>query len=138
MPHRSYGLDLFLLSIDEGIAGYRDDSLETVKRNEATYGIPLKVCSVCAAPAPSLGARARVCVYHACVSMRASLEAVQRSGQPTCGGPLKVWCVWVCLVPVTWSCMAALLCGTPACVCRSLRACPHTAAAFTPTGAVLP
>jgi tRNA(Ile)-lysidine synthase TilS/MesJ len=23
-----YGLDLFLLSVDEGIAGYRDDSLE--------------------------------------------------------------------------------------------------------------
>lgn len=23
-----YGLDLFLLSIDEGITGYRDDSLE--------------------------------------------------------------------------------------------------------------
>ncbi len=40
----SYGLDLFLLSIDEGISGYRDDSLETVKRNEQTYGIPLKVC----------------------------------------------------------------------------------------------
>jgi hypothetical protein len=39
----SYGLDLFLLSIDEGIAGYRDDSLETVKRNEQTYGIPLQV-----------------------------------------------------------------------------------------------
>jgi hypothetical protein len=39
----SYGLDLFLLSIDEGIAGYRDDSLETVKRNEQTYGIPLEV-----------------------------------------------------------------------------------------------
>ena len=37
----SYGLDLFLLSIDEGITGYRDDSLETVKRNEQTYGIPL-------------------------------------------------------------------------------------------------
>jgi hypothetical protein len=30
----SYGLELFLLSIDEGISGYRDDSLETVKRNE--------------------------------------------------------------------------------------------------------
>lgn len=29
-----YGLDLFLLSVDEGITGYRDDSLETVKRNE--------------------------------------------------------------------------------------------------------
>eukprot|EP00983_Pelagomonas_calceolata_P110264 1159650-Pelagomonas_calceolata.AAC.15 len=47
-----YGLDLFLLSIDEGITGYRDDSLETVKRNEATYGIPLlcilcAVCSLC-------------------------------------------------------------------------------------------
>lgn len=40
---RSYGLDLFLLSVDEGIAGYRDDSLETVKRNESYYGIPLKV-----------------------------------------------------------------------------------------------
>ncbi|GAB4813266.1 hypothetical protein N2152v2_000312 [Parachlorella kessleri] len=41
----SYGLDLFLLSIDEGISGYRDDSLETVKRNEAQYGIPLHVFS---------------------------------------------------------------------------------------------
>ncbi|GLI71628.1 hypothetical protein VaNZ11_016900, partial [Volvox africanus] len=40
-----YGLDLFLLSIDEGIAGYRDDSLETVKRNELQYGIALKVVS---------------------------------------------------------------------------------------------
>lgn len=34
-----YGLDLFLLSIDEGIAGYRDDSLETVKRNETQVRI---------------------------------------------------------------------------------------------------
>ncbi|KAI3962129.1 hypothetical protein MKW92_019054 [Papaver armeniacum] len=41
----SYGLDLFLLSIDEGITGYRDDSLETVKRNEIQYGLPLKVVS---------------------------------------------------------------------------------------------
>lgn len=40
-----YGLDLVLLSIDEGIAGYRDDSLETVKRNEVQYGIPLKILS---------------------------------------------------------------------------------------------
>lgn len=30
----SYGVELFLLSVDEGISGYRDDSLETVKRNE--------------------------------------------------------------------------------------------------------
>lgn len=29
LNHRyDYGLDLFLLSIDEGITGYRDDSLE--------------------------------------------------------------------------------------------------------------
>ena len=35
----SYGLDLFLLSIDEGISGYRDDSLETVKRNEQQYQV---------------------------------------------------------------------------------------------------
>mmetsp|Transcript_37912 Transcript_37912/g.67963 ORF Transcript_37912/g.67963 Transcript_37912/m.67963 type:complete len:320 (-) Transcript_37912:113-1072(-) len=41
----NYGLELFLLSIDEGISGYRDDSLETVKRNELQYGIPLKVVS---------------------------------------------------------------------------------------------
>ncbi|CAK9207150.1 unnamed protein product [Sphagnum jensenii] len=41
----NYGLDLFLLSIDEGITGYRDDSLETVKRNEIQYGIPLEVLS---------------------------------------------------------------------------------------------
>lgn len=39
----SYGLDLFLLSIDEGITGYRDDSLETVKRNKVQYSLPLKV-----------------------------------------------------------------------------------------------
>uniref|UniRef100_A0A0G4HAG8 Cytoplasmic tRNA 2-thiolation protein 1 n=1 Tax=Chromera velia CCMP2878 TaxID=1169474 RepID=A0A0G4HAG8_9ALVE len=40
-----YGLDLRLLAIDEGITGYRDDSLETVKRNEQQYEIPLKICS---------------------------------------------------------------------------------------------
>ncbi|KAI9884671.1 MAG: hypothetical protein M1823_003554 [Watsoniomyces obsoletus] len=37
----NYGLDLVLLSIDEGIKGYRDDSLETVKRNAKQYGLPL-------------------------------------------------------------------------------------------------
>ncbi|CAM6129748.1 unnamed protein product [Calypogeia fissa] len=41
----NYGLDLFLLSIDEGITGYRDDSLETVKRNEVQYRIPLEILS---------------------------------------------------------------------------------------------
>ncbi|KXN72832.1 hypothetical protein CONCODRAFT_36489 [Conidiobolus coronatus NRRL 28638] len=40
-----YGLQLFLLSIDEGITGYRDDSLETVKRNQQQYDIPLKIVS---------------------------------------------------------------------------------------------
>ncbi|KAF6834402.1 PP-loop family protein [Colletotrichum musicola] len=39
----SYGLDLVLLSIDEGIKGYRDDSLETVKRNAVQYDMPLTV-----------------------------------------------------------------------------------------------
>ena len=34
-----------LLSIDEGITGYRDDSLETVKRNRDQYEIPLKILS---------------------------------------------------------------------------------------------
>ena len=39
----AYGLDLVLLSIDEGIQGYRDDSLETVKRNAAQYAMPLEI-----------------------------------------------------------------------------------------------
>ncbi|KAL4942441.1 hypothetical protein BDV06DRAFT_211867 [Aspergillus oleicola] len=38
-----YGLDLCLLSIDEGIRGYRDDSLETVKRNAVQYDMPLVI-----------------------------------------------------------------------------------------------
>jgi cytoplasmic tRNA 2-thiolation protein 1 len=38
-----YGLDLVLLSIDEGIKGYRDDSLETVKRNSIQYDMPLEI-----------------------------------------------------------------------------------------------
>ena len=41
----NYGLDLTLLSIDEGISGYRDDSLETVKQNKEEYGLPLKILS---------------------------------------------------------------------------------------------
>jgi len=63
-----YNLNLFLLSIDEGITGYRDDSLEvllipcihslslspdpnspapfqTVKRNQEQYDMPLKILS---------------------------------------------------------------------------------------------
>ncbi|KAJ4330173.1 cytosolic thiouridylase subunit Ctu1 [Didymella glomerata] len=38
-----YGLELLLLSIDEGIKGYRDDSLETVKRNAEQYDMPLTI-----------------------------------------------------------------------------------------------
>ena len=38
-----YGLELILLSIDEGITGYRDDSLETVKRNSQQYDMPLRI-----------------------------------------------------------------------------------------------
>lgn len=38
-----YGVELVLLSIDEGIRGYRDDSLETVKRNAKQYDMPLTI-----------------------------------------------------------------------------------------------
>ena len=38
-----YGLELVLLSIDEGITGYRDDSLKTVKRNRDEYQLPLLI-----------------------------------------------------------------------------------------------
>lgn len=40
-----YGLELILVSVDEGISGYRDDSLETVKRNQRQYELPLKIVS---------------------------------------------------------------------------------------------
>ena len=40
-----YGLNLELLSVDEGIKGYRDDSLDTVKLNEKTYELPLTIVS---------------------------------------------------------------------------------------------
>ncbi|PHH50050.1 Cytoplasmic tRNA 2-thiolation protein 1 [Ceratocystis fimbriata CBS 114723] len=39
----NYGLELVLLSIDEGITGYRDDSLETVKQNSIDYNMPLTI-----------------------------------------------------------------------------------------------
>lgn len=39
----NYELDLFLLSVDEGISGYRDDSLAAVHRNKVQYGLPLLV-----------------------------------------------------------------------------------------------
>ena len=39
----NYGLNLVLLSIDEGIKGYRDDSLETVKRNAVQYDMSLEI-----------------------------------------------------------------------------------------------
>jgi len=41
----NYGLKLVLLSVDEGITGYRDDSLETVKQNRDEYDMPLKILS---------------------------------------------------------------------------------------------
>lgn len=41
----NYGLDLTLLSIDEGISGYRDDSLLTVAQNATEYALPLKILS---------------------------------------------------------------------------------------------
>ena len=41
----NYGLNLELVSVDEGISGYRDDSLETVKLNSSTYNLPLTIVS---------------------------------------------------------------------------------------------
>lgn len=41
----NYGLELVLLSIDEGIKGYRDDSLATVKRNQKQYDMELEIVS---------------------------------------------------------------------------------------------
>ncbi|KAF0270484.1 hypothetical protein FOG51_00581 [Hanseniaspora uvarum] len=41
----NYGINITLLSIDEGIVGYRDDSLATVKRNQLQYDLPLEIIS---------------------------------------------------------------------------------------------
>lgn len=41
----NYPITLELLAIDEGIKGYRDDSLETVKNNGKFYDLPLKILS---------------------------------------------------------------------------------------------
>lgn len=41
----AYGLQLVLLSVDEGIAGYRDASLEAVRRSQQRSGLPLTVVS---------------------------------------------------------------------------------------------
>lgn len=40
-----YGLNLQLISVDEGIKGYRDDSLVTVQRNSEFYSLPLHILS---------------------------------------------------------------------------------------------
>ncbi|KAG8627089.1 hypothetical protein KVT40_004572 [Elsinoe batatas] len=41
----SLNLDLILLSIDEGITGYRDHSLDAVRRNAAALDLPLHILS---------------------------------------------------------------------------------------------
>jgi len=40
-----WGLDLVLLSVDEGITGYRDHSLDAVRRNAAELDLPLHIIS---------------------------------------------------------------------------------------------
>jgi cytoplasmic tRNA 2-thiolation protein 1 len=40
-----YGVDLVLLSVDEGISGYREHSIETVRKNREEYGLDLKIVS---------------------------------------------------------------------------------------------
>lgn len=42
---RNWQLDLVLLSVDEGITGYRDHSLDAVRRNAAELGLPLHIVS---------------------------------------------------------------------------------------------
>ncbi|KAJ3450418.1 cytoplasmic tRNA 2-thiolation protein [Anaeramoeba flamelloides] len=40
-----YGADLHMVSIDDGIKGYRDESLDAVRRNQKKYGWPLTIVS---------------------------------------------------------------------------------------------
>jgi cytoplasmic tRNA 2-thiolation protein 1 len=41
----SYGIELLLLSVDEGIEGYRDRSIETVRQNREELGLRLRLVS---------------------------------------------------------------------------------------------
>ncbi|KAL7072230.1 hypothetical protein ACQ4LE_008831 [Meloidogyne hapla] len=41
----SYGLELVLLCVDEGIEGYRDDSIKEVLKTEINLSLPLKIIS---------------------------------------------------------------------------------------------
>jgi cytoplasmic tRNA 2-thiolation protein 1 len=41
----NYGIKLHLVSVDEGITGYRDESLVTVRRNSQQYNLPLTIVS---------------------------------------------------------------------------------------------
>ena len=41
----NYGLNLQLLAIDEGISGYRDDSLAALSRFASFSGLPFRVVS---------------------------------------------------------------------------------------------
>lgn len=40
-----YGVELVMLCVDEGIAGYRDKSIETVHLNQQILGLPLRIMS---------------------------------------------------------------------------------------------
>ncbi|KAI4292894.1 cytoplasmic tRNA 2-thiolation protein 1 [Pancytospora philotis] len=42
---RGYGVELVLLCVDEGIAGYRDRSIDTVVQNQADLQLPLRIVS---------------------------------------------------------------------------------------------
>ena len=92
----SYGLDLLLLSIDEGISGYRDDSLETVKRNEAQYqvGRVLTAWRTGRGASCSPGRAAKRSGAQAQVGGQASSRGGRASGggrrKQGCGGPGSV------------------------------------------------
>ena len=41
----NYGVELIMVAVDEGIKGYRDDSLEAVKRNQKVEELELLIIS---------------------------------------------------------------------------------------------
>jgi hypothetical protein len=80
----NYGLDLFLLSIDEGITGYRDDSLETVMRNE----IQVKSCCFLTFMKSELFF---VTSNHVCMSLLIQSFWLWSAMTSRCGLILKTW-----------------------------------------------
>ncbi|GKT35712.1 Cytoplasmic tRNA 2-thiolation protein 1 [Aduncisulcus paluster] len=85
----SYGLNLHMVAVDEGISGYRDESLDCVKYNQKKYSLPLVIVSFKDLFSSSLDSivsrggdvvRTQSCTYCGILRRRALEEGTKRAG----------------------------------------------------------